>query len=129
MDARRLELGMSWIQLAERAGISDVSLRNFRKGRGTPNALSKRRLETGLRWEPGSVDAILAGGDPTLSSTPSLDVVEAASPQELRQRIAELREEIRWLDVKHERNRPYIVAHLERRIAELQTQLDALNHG
>lgn len=121
---------MSWIQLAERAGISDVSLRNFRKGRGTPNALSKRRLESGLRWEPGSVDAILAGGDPTLSSAPSHEVADAtSSPQELRQQIAELREEIRWLEVKHERNRPYIVQHLERRIAELQTQLDALNHS
>ena len=64
IEARRLDLGLSWKQLAEVAGISDVSLRNARKGRSDLNSLSKRRLEDALTWGHGSIDRVLDGGDP-----------------------------------------------------------------
>ena len=129
IDARRLDLGLSWVQLAATAGISDVSLRNFRKGRGTPNALSKRRLEAALQWAAGSVDELLAGGQPIALGEVAVGEGDALSAQEIRRRIAELRDEIKWLSPRYERNRPMLVAHLEQKVAELERQLDALHNG
>jgi hypothetical protein len=65
IEDRRLDLEMSWTEVAETARIAAVTLRNIRRGRNQPSALNKRRLENALRWTPGSVDAILAGGEPT----------------------------------------------------------------
>lgn len=85
LEARRLDLGLSWVQLAAAAGVSDVSLRNFRKGRGTPNALNKRRLEQALQWGPGSWDAVVVGGEPTEAS--------AAAAPAISQQLLELQAE------------------------------------
>lgn len=65
MDARRLELGMTWEEVASAAGIKPPTLRAIRNGTNRPSQLTKRGIERALRWAPGSVDAILAGGDPT----------------------------------------------------------------
>jgi transcriptional regulator with XRE-family HTH domain len=64
MDRRRLDQGMSWRELSNAAHIADVTLRNIRRGRNRPTALNKRRIEDALGWEHGSIDAILAGGEP-----------------------------------------------------------------
>jgi transcriptional regulator with XRE-family HTH domain len=78
IDARRLDLDLSWKDLADRAGISDVSLRNFRKGRSEPNPLSKHRIEDALAWHHGSVDEILSGGDPTPEAIPEQSHIREA---------------------------------------------------
>jgi transcriptional regulator with XRE-family HTH domain len=118
---RAVELDLSYLQLAERAGISDVSLRNFRKGRGVLRPRNQRRLEVALGWAPGSIGALLDGGEPAQAAPD-----DQVSADELREMIAETEDEIANLEVRHERNRPYLVAHLERRLAELRSRLASL---
>ena len=76
MNDRRLQLPkiggktVKWFQVAERAGITVTTLTALRKGQNVPTEDTKRGIEDALLWAPGSVDAILAGGDPT-PATPS----------------------------------------------------------
>lgn len=65
MNQRRLELRLNWRQLAEAAGISYTALRAIRKGDYRPTELTAQDLDRALQWVPGSVYAILDGGDPT----------------------------------------------------------------
>jgi transcriptional regulator with XRE-family HTH domain len=64
MDARRLELGLRWKRLADDAGISQQTMLQLRKGH-TVSDLTITRAERALEWAPGSISAILDGGDPT----------------------------------------------------------------
>jgi transcriptional regulator with XRE-family HTH domain len=72
MNDRRLQLPkiggktVKWFQVAERAGITVTTLTALRKGQNVPTEDTKRGVEHALAWEPGSVDAILDGGDPTV---------------------------------------------------------------
>ena len=76
MRDRRFVLGMrTWRALSERAGISYETLRAVRAG-GNPGEATADGLERALRWQPGSIRAILAGGEPTT-------YVEAADRQAL----------------------------------------------
>jgi transcriptional regulator with XRE-family HTH domain len=118
IEARTVELGISYVELAQRAGISDVSLRNFRKGRGNLRLRNQRKLENALGWAPGSIAAILGNGEPATADEPTVE--------ELEQEIADLKDEIEHLEVRYERNRPFIVAHLEQRLAALRARLNAL---
>ncbi len=68
MEERRLELGMSWTGLAREAEISPTALRAIRRGDYRPSRLTARHLDTAFRWEPGSVEIILLGGEPTPST-------------------------------------------------------------
>lgn len=63
MDHRRLELGMKWDEVATAAGIKPPTLRAIRNGTNSPSPLTRRGLERALNWEPGSIEAILDGGD------------------------------------------------------------------
>ena len=65
MNARRLELDMTWTQVRELAGgMNRQTLANIRKtGRGTP--LHLRRLERALRWRPDSFAAMERDEPPT----------------------------------------------------------------
>lgn len=64
MNARRLDLRMNWREVSTAAGISYEALRGIRRGDYRPSELTARALDDALRWERGSVEAILAGGDP-----------------------------------------------------------------
>lgn len=64
MNRRRLDLGLTWRQLAERANVSYETLRAVRKGEASGGELTKRNIERALRWQVGSFEAIEAGGDP-----------------------------------------------------------------
>jgi len=64
MDARRLELGMRWQDVAAEAGVSLKTLYSVRTGEGGVTGLTQGKVEKGLRWGPGSVESILGGGDP-----------------------------------------------------------------
>lgn len=66
INARRLERGLTWSELADRVGVSESALRNIRRGRNDPSALTKVRLEEALGWGAGSVEAISAGRRPIL---------------------------------------------------------------
>ena len=64
MDERRLELRLTWQDVAERGGISLRALANARTGDAEIRPLTQAGIEGGLQWERGSVARILAGGDP-----------------------------------------------------------------
>ncbi|MEU8040958.1 hypothetical protein [Streptosporangium sp. NPDC049078] len=65
MSARREELHMTWVKVAESAGITTETLRAIRHGDNSPSTLTKRGIEAALQWEPGSIDMVLSGGEPT----------------------------------------------------------------
>ena len=99
MEERRLELRLTWREVAEAGGISYEVIRNLRNGRGTGiAALTEGGIETGLRWEPGSVQLALEGGEPVplddeddLNATPEMRAAMAPHVEEVRGRVAVVR--------------------------------------
>jgi hypothetical protein len=76
MDARRLDLDLTWRDVAARAGLSYEALRALRAGPGGLRTLTMRKLDRGLAWEAGSVRrVVLEDGDPV-----PLDSEAAAQP-------------------------------------------------
>lgn len=74
MDARRVELGMSWKQLARAAGDLAIStIDAYRFGDRKPSAVKRAQLEDALEWERGSIDQVLAGGEAVPRARPSGD--------------------------------------------------------
>lgn len=66
MEGRAQQLGLQWVEISERSGLSDEAIRKIRDGRTQrPNRATKAALEAVLQWMPGSIDAILAAGQPT----------------------------------------------------------------
>src|SRR5690606_40483070 len=63
IDKRRLELGLRWKGIAERAGITHQTLLQLRKGEPVSD-LTVARTEQALQWQNGSIQRILEGGDP-----------------------------------------------------------------
>ena len=107
MRDRRFALGIrTWRALSERAGISYETLRAVRAG-GNPGDATADGLERALRWKPGSIRAVLAGGEPT----PRLpgDMTDAGRAED-------------ELSVAREPT----VAELAARVAELQATVDKL---
>ncbi|MFF0598097.1 helix-turn-helix domain-containing protein [Streptomyces antibioticus] len=64
MNRRRLELGMTWRQVAAAAGVSYETLRAVRKGDSTGGELTLRSIERALRWAPPAFEVIDSGGEP-----------------------------------------------------------------
>lgn len=66
MEERRLDLELTWREVALRAGLSYESVRALRAGdEGNPQPLTLRKIDKGLEWRPGSSRRILyEGGDP-----------------------------------------------------------------
>lgn len=66
MEERRLELRLTWREVAEAGGISYEVIRNLRNGRGTGIApLTARGIDKGLQWVEGhGVGNILNGREP-----------------------------------------------------------------
>lgn len=76
MNARRLELRMNWRDLAQAAEVSYEALRAIRKGDYRPTELRARALDEALQWVPGSVYAVLDGGEPvTLAMQQAMEQV------------------------------------------------------
>lgn len=93
MNERRLQLGMEWKDVATKTGVSYETLRNLRLGKRKASELTIRRLEDALQWKHGSIDAILAGGDPTPAEQDILldeDAFVSASEEELYHRLKAL---------------------------------------
>jgi hypothetical protein len=64
IEDRRDFLRIKWQDIAQRAVFSIATLGRVRRGEGELTADTKSGLEDALEWERGSVDAILAGGEP-----------------------------------------------------------------
>lgn len=91
IDDRRVELDLTWKELAVRAGISTTTFENVRHGR-LPRKLTRRRIEDALGWTRGSINAILDGGKPALRG--QAPDPRTASPEELAEALEQLREEL-----------------------------------
>jgi transcriptional regulator with XRE-family HTH domain len=97
MDDARIEMGLEWKDVAERASMSVQTLHRIRKG-GTRTAEATRRLEQAFGWPRGYLDAIAAGEPPpaTASRVGELEQLRdlAATLQDnidaLRRRLDEL---------------------------------------
>lgn len=124
MEERRLELNLEWRDIAKHGGLAYETLRALRRT-GRASALSKRRIENGLLWAPGSIDSVLAGGDPAVAAGARVDGY-AVRAEDLEMLIAETEDELRTLSPKYESNRASLTEHLEKRLADLRRQLDAL---
>jgi DNA-binding Xre family transcriptional regulator len=64
IEERADELGMNLDDLAEASGLHPETIRRVRKGRARIAVSTRRALEKALEWQPGSINAILAGGQP-----------------------------------------------------------------
>lgn len=64
MEERTRELDMTWQDVAAAGGPAVRTLNNIRNGRSVPDHATRPKLDAALRWQPGSVRAILDGGDP-----------------------------------------------------------------
>jgi hypothetical protein len=80
VELRIAELGLEYVRVAGAAGTSAETLSKIRKGTKA-SAATYRRLERALLWASGSVDAILAGGEPTPIVTDS----DGAPPEVLEE--------------------------------------------
>jgi hypothetical protein len=85
MEDRRLELGLTWKEVAAAARLSYEVIRLIRTGPGGIRPLTARKLDTGLQWERKSVDRIIRDGRPPvpLPGSPG-----APAPEMLRRGIA-----------------------------------------
>ncbi|WP_054953052.1 helix-turn-helix domain-containing protein [Flaviflexus massiliensis] len=65
VKARRIELGLSQIEVSQRGGPSTTTVSRIELGR-LPNVSSDSlmKLDNALEWSPGSSDAVLQGGQP-----------------------------------------------------------------
>ena len=93
VEQRLVVLKMNWADLARASAISVRKIQDMRNN--VPLARSKTRslVTEALGWTPDSIDRILAGGEPELS-TPPTDASELA---ELRQLLVDLASEVRRL--------------------------------
>ncbi|MFF8980216.1 hypothetical protein ACF08A_25815 [Streptomyces cellulosae] len=64
MNRRRLELGMTWRQVAAAARISYETLRAVRKGDTAGGELTLSSIEKALHWSPGAFADIDSGHEP-----------------------------------------------------------------
>lgn len=66
IEQRMDELNLTQSEVQARGGPSPAKVREIVNGRSTVLSPSKRRdLERALSWRPGSIDLVLAGGEPT----------------------------------------------------------------
>lgn len=70
MEARREELRLPWTAIASAGGTSVKTISNVRIGEQGILPETRHMIETGLRWAPGSIEAILTGGDPVPLAEP-----------------------------------------------------------
>ncbi|MCT1885775.1 helix-turn-helix domain-containing protein [Dietzia cinnamea] len=101
--ARRLALGLSYTQVHQQGGPSDTRTRAIENGTGPAlRSSTLDKLDTALRWAPGSARAVLNGGDPvplpaspTKENVPRMSLDEGkflVSNNEIAQMVASLRE-------------------------------------
>jgi transcriptional regulator with XRE-family HTH domain len=117
----REQRGWTQEQLAVHAEVSRSTIQNLENGRRQPHRSSIRRIAEALGI---AVEALRGGPDLNSRGTDMTD--ESLTAEELRHRIADLRDEIEHLTVVHEENRRFIVAHLERQIAGMEERLREL---
>lgn len=105
MDDRRGELGLTWDEVAKSSGVSTETL--YRVGDGRPmRTTTKKGIERALRWESGSIEAILDGDGPT--PIPEIDRPPEVNPYQELYEMADA---------------------LQAQAEEFKKRLDGLSHG
>lgn len=102
IESRLDKLGLQWKDIPGRGGPSTAKLRELRNGSSETLSRSKRRdLERALEWEHGSVDWVLAGGDPrpiprvhSNGATVAASWLRRLSTDALRKLLVEVSDEI-----------------------------------
>jgi DNA-binding transcriptional MerR regulator len=115
LETRADEIDLDWVAVAREAGITVETLRAVRRGNNRPSRATRKGLDRALRWEPGSVAAILEYGEPT--------PVHPTGSQQL--------EDVRRMLASQMEDLDAIEAELHRRWAKMwkdhdRTQLDVL---
>lgn len=97
---RRAELGLSRAAAAKLAGVDPKTLQSLEQDTRWPHDTNRAKIERALRWAPGSLDAIRAGGEPTeLQQPAAAQAVEKPTPTPgATDGVGELRQAIRDLD-------------------------------
>lgn len=88
IDARRVDLGWSWTRLYDECGVSQRTLKLMRDdGQPIKSDAKVTVMARALGWSSDSIDAILAGGQPSVTevSRPDDDVLR---------RVAELERQV-----------------------------------
>jgi hypothetical protein len=127
MTARSLELKKRWVKIAQDAGITTSALSGIRRGQYKPSAHTARALEDALQWGHGSIETILAGGDPTPLNAPEmtdsgraaddLSVEREPTARELADRMSEL---TNWFKIERARD--------AQRIQRLEEEIERLRN-
>jgi len=100
ITARRAELRLSQIDVRQAGGPSTSTQKTLERSEATtyrPSTLVD--LELVLRWQPGSVAAVLAGGDPIPAGA------DPDAPRTVVEHVAQLRDEIARFRRDFERQR------------------------
>jgi transcriptional regulator with XRE-family HTH domain len=71
LTARRKQLSLSQSAAARKAGVDRMTWRAWELDKSTPQDYNDVRIEHTMKWAPGSVRAMLRGGDPTYIEAPS----------------------------------------------------------
>lgn len=78
ITARRKERRLSQQRAADLAGVHRLTWRGWENG-STPEDFNYAGIERALEWEPGSVEAVLAGGKP--KPQPEPEPIEPLTPR------------------------------------------------
>lgn len=62
---RRKSLVMNQFELGDAAGLGRSTVQKLEAGTASPEAGTLRKLDRALNWQPGSIAAVAAGGEPT----------------------------------------------------------------
>lgn len=107
MEDRRVALGLRWADVANRAGMSTMGLRQVRQGTSEIRALTRRAIEDALEWERGSVTEVLGGGEPKPAT-------RTWTGREVRQSsLDRIREDVERNEILSHRDKRLILAILE----------------
>lgn len=100
MDERRVELRMSWRDVAQAAGVSEAALRTIRRGRHDPKDLTAAHIDDALQWPAGTLRLILKGAGGYVMEEERLDAqelrdalqaaAELSDPEEMRAALREI---------------------------------------
>lgn len=65
LKARRKELRLGQAEAARRANVGRMAWYEWEAGRRQPRDYNHSGIDEAMEWEPGGIEVIMAGGDPT----------------------------------------------------------------